>query len=381
MELLNNIRDRISINETEVKSLTEKTHMYADTQEMLFTVEETIDLNKMDNKDYLLEKNLVTIRNVDTDVLLAEWAIFPSKEKGALYQEYKIENMNFGIAEVPVTTIDLQKEVQGFIITDSTGQNILAKAQRADDGIMKVEVGNIITQSLYTEGVNGYSSQIEDEKLQGSRLQVVYRIDSNISTQLNYDKKRVDTATIKEFVDIIDNNLSYNALLGENSKYWVVREGSLDKTSVANIANYSTIVNATDLALNQLNKGEEITITLEKVLSSTNATIEEIITSTVDVYEYNNTVEITELSYQNVSQPGEEEDEEVLQKDRIRTSDRYIIIPGRQHDTASAETITITPPTGNGSMDITYYVIAAISLVILAVGVFGIKKFVVNTKK
>ena len=348
MTLLNNIRDRKTINETDINSLTEKTHMYADTQEMLFTVEKA--------------------------ELIGEGETQELKQREE-FSKYEISNMNFGIAEVPVTTIDLQKEVQGFTITDSTGQNILAKAQRADDGIMKVEVGNIITQSLYTEGINGYSSQIEDEKLQGSRLQITYRINSNIDTEVNYDKKGVDTATIKEFVDIIDNNLSYNASLGDNSKYWVVREGSLEKTSIENISNYSTIVNATDVALNQLNKGETITITLEKILSSTNSTIEEIITSTVDVYEYNNTVEILDLSYINVS------NNETPQEDRIRKSDRHIIIPGVQHDFASAETITITPPTGNGSMDITYYVIAGISLMVLAVGVFGIKKFVVNTKK
>ena len=345
MAILNEIRARN--NENYTTSLAEKTYMYANTKLMTLTVEKTELVGKGENQE------------------------LKQREQ---FSDYKISNMNFGIAEVSVTTIDLQKEVQGFQITDSVGENVLAAAMKKEDGTWEVQ-GDVIA----LDGQKTISAQIEDEKLQGARLQVTYAIKSNIDVELNYDNIGGVKATIKELFDIIDNNMSYSSTLGSNSTFWV-EQANLTKSSIPNIDNYANKVKASETALKKLNKGEAITITLEKILSSTNATIEEIITSTVDFYEYKNIVEITEIDYENVTPMGEETDTD-SQKDRIRTSDKYIIIPGVQHDTATSETVAITPPTGNGSMDITYYVIAAISLMVLAVGVFGIKKFVVNTKK
>ena len=57
---------------------------------------------------------------------------------------------------------------------------------------------------------------------------------------------------------------------------------------------------------------------------------------------------------------------------------RYIIIPGIQYDyVASDKIITIHPPTGV-NMSITYYVMAVIGLAVLAIGIFGIKKYVIK---
>ena len=132
---------------------------------------------------------------------------------------------------------------------------------------------------------------------------------------------------------------------------------------------------------------EKAYITLEKVLASTDSTLEEIITSTVDIYEYNNVVEITGFDYgdsEDSGDPGAPENPDDSstttepQRDRIRTIDRYIILPGVQHDSASSEIITIHPPTGDSSISIVYYLVAIVGLAVLAAGVFGIKKFVVK---
>ena len=64
--------------------------------------------------------------------------------------------------------------------------------------------------------------------------------------------------------------------------------------------------------------------------------------------------------------------------DRIRTPDRFIIIPGMSHDYTASETISIIPPLGDSSIHTVYYIMAAISLVVLVVGIFGIKKFVLK---
>ena len=65
-------------------------------------------------------------------------------------------------------------------------------------------------------------------------------------------------------------------------------------------------------------------------------------------------------------------------KDRVRTPDRYIILPGVDNDTVTSETISIHPPTGDSGPSLNYYIITAIGLAILAVGAFGIKKIVVK---
>lgn len=370
MQVLNYMRDGKKENEAKVtytqnnedKTVTvndiiKKTWMYSDTKGMLFTVE----------KSYI-EDNRVKQ---------------PSK-----FGTYIVENMNFGIAEVPVTTIDLQKHVKAFTITDSTGQNVLA-SMLFEDGKW-VFKGDVIAVPGGSENID---VSIENEKLQGARLEVTYEITSTMKTEKNFDNKSLTVPTIKGIVDYINNNLVYNQSLGDNSKYWELTtyddikkiyeaqqwnggtkpQGTADREGKT----YTTIVKAKEdnpLLLKTEGTGTA-TITLEKVLTSTSSTIEQIIMSTTDTFEYNNTVEITGLDYSNVTPGGE--DEQPPQRDRIRTPERYIIVPGVHHDTQTSETIVVHPPTGENN-GIVYLVIAIISLGILAGGTFAIKKFVLK---
>ena len=270
--------------------------MYATTNQMKFTVEKTIDLNSFtaDKKNELIENKGVTIIKQDNNTLLGEWAMFPDREN-AYYNEYLIDNMNFGIAEVPVTVLDLQKEVKAFTITDSTGNNPIVTVKK-ENGKWELQ-GDVLP--LGDEA--GYDVSIEDEKLQGARLQITYEISSNINITKNFDGKEGVAVTINELIDYVNNNLSYNEQLGDNSKYWEVTTysdifGTSEGTLGAEGKKYNTIVKAK--SNNPLLRNPEYataTITLEKVLSSTDATFDEIISSTVDIYEYNNIVERTEL--------------------------------------------------------------------------------------
>ena len=373
MQVLNNMRDGKSVDDSKVtyalnnenKTVTpdnimDKTWMYSDTNQILFTVEKS-SLN--DNRE----------------------VVQPSE-----FGEYNVVNMNFGIAEVPVTTIDLQKHVKSFTITDSTGQNILASMEQVD-GQWALK-GDVIA---VPGGSTNIDVSIENEKLQGARLEVTYEITSTMKTEKNFDNKSLTVPTIKGIVDYINNNLVYNQALGDNSKYWELTtyedikktyeaqqwkdgtkpQGTADREGTT----YTTIVKAKDdnpLLLKTEGTGSA-TITLEKVLTSTSSTIEQIIMSTTDTFEYNNIVEITGLDYSNVT-PGDGDDtDSEPQRDRIRTPERYIIIPGVHHDTKTSETIIVHPPTGENN-GIVYLVIAVISLGILAGGVFAIRKFVLK---
>lgn len=370
------------------------------------------------------------------------------------YKPYDITDMNFGIAEVPITTIDLEKHVQSFTILDSAKNNVMASAKIKMDETTKkitdatvivkpkdeisdvkksvveqllkdevdpsatlknkeqkllisgelaienlkkkivqysvaeyievlpefeVTYGNILIGTKNIEGTKEtvLDVSIEDEKLQGAKLEVTYKIIANIYTEKNFDTIGVGSPSIVQIIDCIDNDLSYY-----NSAGWVPTN-SEDIYKIEKAGEYATIVvadsnpvNFNELLSTAVGVTKESTITLERVLTSTDATIEDIITSSIDAYEYENKVRITKLNYDGMKQTVD--GTEIIFKDRVRTPDRYIILPGVDHDTATSEIIAIHPPTGDSGLSINYYIIAAIGLVILAIGAFGIKKFVVK---
>lgn len=391
------------------------------------------------------------------------------KENSTFVEKYEVIQMDFGIAEVPITTIDLQKHVKEFTLTDSTGENIMASAEIDEDNstvainkfkvngntrkeknvisalntisfgeteynsmdgtvndyvniktsvtsseiqelrkaINKYSLGEIIKviptwkrKGDVTAGVKSTSTvlnvQIQDEKLQGAKLKVVYEISESVYVEKNYDSSEGVIPTIKGIIDVVDNNLSYNSDLNSNKDKWLnvnaedIRLGKVEEehTTGRNLTNQEKLVTTTFIKAKTgnpllINIGDTGTgeatekVTLEKVLSSTDSTIAEIITSSIDSFEYKNEIKISELSYANTKT---EDTGGFVFKDRVRTPDRYIVLPGVGHYSATSETISITPPTGDTSTHTMYYIIGAAGLAVLAIGAFGIKKFVLKGK-
>lgn len=363
MTVLNNAKAGKQENNDAAKEIADKTQMYANTPKMNITVEKT---NLVNNEC----------------------------KQNTKFESYNITGMNFGIAEVPITTVDLQKHISSFTIKDSAGTNVIASAAKQENGEWKITAGNI----LATSDSSLIDVSIEDEKLQGARLEVNYNISSIITVEKNFDGKEGVDATIMGLVDYIDNDLSYNNDLGENSKYWELtdyehakesytkqskyinskgeeitetRSGTLDSEGTI----YTTIVKAKEgNPLLKSKEGTTVPITLEKTISATDTTVENIITSSINTYEYNNSVEITGIEYSNTNT---DPTKKFSFRDRVRTTDRYIILSGRQHDSKTSETITIHPPTGANNV-ILYSVIAVISLAVLASGVVLIKKYAIK---
>lgn len=442
---LNSVRDglkKIKTEDIKMKNdILDNTKMYADTKPMLFTLE------KCDNKG----------------------------NQPKVFGKYVIENMNFGIAEVPVTKIDLQKNVYSFRITDVTGTNTIAQLHIDKDNtivkinpskistkkqaiVKKVLVDNLkeagidgdyiqnimnnkdyqkegssipvkdgtfkysdieklkkaITQSslareiqivyawkvdkgeiLAPAGTTSLDVSIENEKLQGAKLEITYELSASMYTEVDFNNINTRlTPSITGLTDYVDNNLTYNkdsaVKIGDkeykNEDYWTVSE----KTNVEdpNKVKHTTVVEAktgNELLLQKVGEGKAY-ITLEKVLSSTDSTLEQIIKSTVDSYEYNNIIEITAIDYKNTTT---EETGNHEYKDRIQTTDRFTILPPTKsndgdkiitpgsHNWTSSQEIAIHPPTGENK-GITYLILGIASLVILAGGVFVIKKFVLK---
>ncbi len=455
MQVLNNVRDgknKVEAKKSEGKILEAKEpneikdelYMYALTPKIKFGVEDSKVVTNDETKENEIKEN-------------------------STFEKYEVIQMDFGIAEVPITTIDLQKHVKEFTLTDSTGENIMASAEIDEDNstvainkfkvngnarkeknvisalktisfgetkynsmdgtvndyvniktnvnsseiqelrkaINKYSLGEIIKviptwkrKGDVTAGVKSTSTvlnvQIQDEKLQGAKLKVVYEISESVYVEKNYDNSEGVIPTIKGIIDVVDNNLSYNSDLNSNKDKWLnvnaedIRLGKVEEehTTGRNLTNQEKLVTTTFIKAKTgnpllINIGDTGTgeatekVTLEKILSSTDSTIAEIITSSIDSFEYKNEIKISELSYANTKT---EDTGGFVFKDRVRTPDRYIVLPGVGHYSATSETISITPPTGDTSTHTMYYIIGAAGLAVLAIGAFGIKKFVLKGK-
>ena len=430
-----------------------------------------------------------TKMNADTDsfTLTVEKSVKDDNEhvvQNTSYEAYNVGNMNFGIAEMPYSTIDLQKHVKSFRITDSAGNNELAAAERNENEIylhkkegrepsenrkayieaIKEKIGNVefdatgkieINNNIVDEikglitkysvgdlveiqygwtnkkgatmaevGIKEIVSEIDNAKLQGAKLQITYEISETINIQRDFRNKTAVVPTITGIVDYIDNDLTYNSELyneganKKNSELWEVKTykelqkeynatsfymkakaGAIDSEGTNNtVAVVAT--NGNPLLALKTNGTVKTEITLEKVLSSIDSSLEGTLGSKVDVYEYDNTIEILKINYNNgipepnpnqeytfirndpnptPPEPGTSGNEFVPNIDKVRTIDRFTILPGIDHDYSEAETVSIIPPTGkNNSM--MYYVIAGIGLLVLIGGTILIKKKVLTNK-
>ena len=367
MTVLNEARE--GKKDEAAENVADKTYMYADTPKMNITVEKT---NLVD-KQY---------------------------KQNTEFKDYDVVGMDFGIAEVPITTIDLQKHINSFRITDSARTNEIASATRQNDGTWEVTAGNILAPNPdnTSKEKSVIDISIEDEKLQGAYLEVKYDISTKIEVEKNFNGGEGIKVTITGIADYVDNNMAYNKALGDNSKYWEVTNYEsvlkeyLEKSSYENSKGetvteartgtldpegtiYTSIITARENnPLLTSTEGATVPITLEKVISAEDTTIEDIMTSNVDTYEYGNQVEITGIKYINANT---EPTGGFSFRDRVRTTDRYIILSGKQHDSAVAETITIHPPTGSNNAML-YSIIAIVSLTVLAGGTVLIKKYAIK---
>ena len=413
---------------------------------------------KQSNKDETSEEvrnKLLMYANTPDFTLTVEQSV--KGKQNDKFTAYEVEQMNFGIAEVPVTTIDLQKHVSLFSIKDSTGQIEIASAKIADNYTIGIKLNNITDEnkrrkvqavlgSLYTvpsleeckktteekniskelnktkmqsirkaliqysipnivtiipnwttkgnvlPGVKATTTvldvSIEDAKLQGAKLQVTYDVSADIYAEKDFtlDSKALEPS-IKYVVDFVDNNLSYAESLTGNDKWQVAQSDALyygdgdDSYSLRKLDKsnkYTTTVSTksdNDLLKTKVGTTGTTQITLERILTAQDTTIQDIITSSIDAFEYKNEIRILQLGYNNTI-----DETKIKNKDRIRTPERYIIVPGKHHDSATSETIAIHPPTGDTSTHTMYYIIGAAGLAVLAIGAFGIKKFVLKCK-
>lgn len=291
---------------------------------------------------------------------------------------YNIRDIDFGLVKRPENKIDLNKEIVGIKITLADGSTLVD----TEAGIKKNV--NIVKNSARMQGkIHIY---MDEEVMQGANIQIKYKItvtnngekdytgatSSSVGTAYYTGKvsasDKLVTTSVDIIADYVDNSIVYRAEENEG-KGWtpmdqtslgsiaqMEEQGYLDKDVKLEEKNIHQILINDSLKNMNLTPGESKTVelTLSKTISSAD--------------------EDNDLSYDNIA--------EVLQF--TNTVGRRADLPGNQDPTEApteddsdwTETVIITPPTGENRSH--YYVLAGVVLVITGLGVFVIKKKVLD---
>ena len=326
------------------KTLMEKTYMYADTAKMRVEVEYN------------------TTNTSGTDSI----------------NSYNIRDIDFGIEKRPEAKITLNKEIEGIKVTLADGSTLVD----TEAGIKKnVQVTN--NKGNIQGKIHIY---MDEEVMQGATIQIKYKIIVTNNSEVDYtgatsssvgttyytgkvsSSDQIVTTSIDAVADYVDNSLVYRAD-DNNGRGWQSMEqtrfgsieqmennGYLDKDVKLTEKNIHQILINESTSSSKLKPGESKT--LELVLSKTISSSDE----------------DDDLSYDNIA--------EILQY--TNTVGRRSDIPGDQDPTKApieadadwTETVVITPPTGENRAH--YFVLTGVILVIIAGGVFVIKKKVLD---
>lgn len=293
--------------------------------------------------------------------------------------EHKITNVDFGIVERPRAKVELTKNVDNIKVTTTDG-NVLFNTDKAVENL------------AWTVKKDRYKAKppiqviMDEELINGATVEITYKITVTNNGEIGESAKDGEngtaTTTMKRILDYVDNNLTFNLEdnLDENGKpLWkVVTLEEMQNASNATFINNSQgkdNLKRIDLSTQQtllqttpenplskpleVGKTAEATLTLRKVLAAESDT---------DQLTYNNTMETIEIDnevgrYDHESVPGNQD-------------------PGKEpteDDTFKSEIVTILPPFGQKQ----YYWIAGLGMIvltILGVGIFVIKKYVVDKK-
>ncbi len=344
-------------------------------------------------------------------------------------QEYKVNNIDFGITERPRSELTLIKDVANIRIIANSGQTIF-DAEDKTTNLSWVKPSTV----PYSEQ-HGYAQATMDENLlHGATIKILYNftikntgekdyIDENGNIDINFYNTGTVTGTLvttraSYIVDYVENNLKFSpdAQLDNIDKdkgynqYWteITNKGELntgDNNRLVNIDmnvlnTYTTIIKATENSpllkeLKPADKREQdgesatTTLLLTKVLNTDSASN--------DNLTYNNAAEIVETNNKVGRRSYNNKNRAEYQNDNI--SDTVKSIPGNydptavasitdadlqgkvspisEPDTDLAETVSVLPPFG-AENKVPFIAGTILAIIVLAGGIFLIKKKVIK---
>ena len=282
---------------------------------------------------------------------------------------YRINNVDFGIVRRPMQSLELEKRVKTFKVTLANGQ-VVADITIDEDGNITGE-RNHLTYMKPSDNINPQNGfvrlELDNELIQGALLEVGYEIKATNNSELdylsenfyNYGKVEGEVVRISPtgIIDYLDKDWAFEQ---ERNQAWQVKTLDEIKDIVAEVVynneestiNDKTILYTESLKEQKLEPTNSATVDLN--VSKTLTTTDEIL--------YNNETETVKVDKTGGSKLEE-------------TPGNYVPGKGNQEsDDSMAETVIVTPNTGDNRAIVLPIIIGAAMLVVLGVGVVLIKK-------
>ena len=326
------------------------------------------EMNQVQNSTkYTINKMDSTTPSMNVGVEYDNLPTAPSTGENKLV--YEIKYVDFGIVERARQNLELDKRVKTFKITLANGQ-IIADVTVDENGKLtgNKEYVTYMKPSPTSIPKNGWiKSELDNEIIQGSNLEVSYILTAKNASELDYLSKdfynfgeikgNVVTITPKEIIDYLDNKWSFNE--NENTE-WQVKTLDEMKTLLDKHvyeAETSTIKDKTILTT------EAVKDTVLKPNDSANVMMKvaKVLASTDDIA-LDNEAEIIKVEKTGGSK-------------LISTPGNYVPGTGKtESDDDMAETVMVTPATGENRNYLVIGIIGIGTMLILGAGVYIIKK-------
>ena len=281
---------------------------------------------------------------------------------------FEIKNIDFGIVERAKQELSMEKRVNTMKVTLANGQ-VVVDVTIDENGNISGNRNHFTHMKPSDPSMgNGFAKvELDNELIQGAKVEVTYEIRATNNSEADYLSEnfykygthRENIITIKPsaIIDYLDKDWAFDS---EKNKDWEVKSKDEIKDLVAEVvynSQESTINDKTILYTEKLKdknleptQSESVMLSVSKVMSNG----EEI--------ELQNEMEVAKLEKTGGSLT-------------VSTPGNYI--PGKgyaESDDSIAETIIVTPSTGENRDYVMPIVIGATALIVLAAGVVIIKK-------
>ena len=289
---------------------------------------------------------------------------------------YEINNVDFGIVERARQKLGMTKRVKTAKVTLANGQ-VIIDATIDENGNITGEKDHLTHMGPSETAVpaNGYVRiELDNELIQGAILEVGYEVKATNLSEMDYLSENyykygiiegdVVTITPTAVIDYLDRDWAFDET---NNPDWQIKSLDEIKDLVAEVVynNENSTINAKTILytekLKQYNLKPTEAASVDLLVSRMLATSDEI---SID-----NETEVAVLDKTGGAKPDE-------------TPGNYI--PGSGHteiDDNMAETVLVTPATGENLNIIIPIVVGVTALVILGVGIFLIKKRALGNKE
>ena len=273
--------------------------------------------------------------------------------------EFIVKNVDFGIVERARQKLDLEKRVSTFKVTLANGQ-ILADAKVTEDGKLEGTTNHMTYMGPSTNGKGYVKLEVDSELIEGATLEVGYEIKAINQSEVDYMSENyykygikegnIATLTPSAVVDYLDKNLGF---VEDNNRDWKqITSEDLEKLNAVKVGDTEYLNNKKILYTEATAKALKPT---ENVLVGLN--VSKLLTSAEDLT-FNNDAEVAKIT-----PPGNPP-----------------VVPPEYPPVVPAEDIIIVPSTGANMNYLLPTIVGMVSLVILGVGVFVIKKKVIDNK-